>query len=90
MAVFRVRVGRQINSAALIADGYHARTDGLTSLAVVLGALGVWLGYPLSDPLIGLLITVAIPGVVWQSAKAVLTRMLDGVEPEVALLWSSK
>ena len=90
VAVFRVRVGRQINSAALIADGYHARTDGLTSLAVVLGALGVWLGYPLSDPLIGLLITVAILGVVWQSAKAVLTRMLDGVEPEVALLWSSK
>ncbi len=83
VAVFRIRVGRQMNSAALIADGYHARTDGLTSLAVVLGALGVWLGYPLADPVIGLLITVAIFGIVWQSSKSVITRMLDGVEPGV-------
>ena len=83
VAVFRIRVGRQMNSAALIADGYHARTDGLTSLAVVLGAFGVWLGYPLADPLVGLLITVAILGIVWQSARAVITRTLDGVEPNV-------
>jgi len=83
VAVFRIRVGRQINSAALIADGYHARTDGLTSLAVVLGAFGVWMGFPLADPIIGLIITVVILGIVWQSAKAVLTRMLDGVEPQV-------
>ena len=81
VAVFRIRVGREINSAALIADGYHARTDGLTSLAVVIGALGVWLGFPLADPIVGLLITLAIFGIVWQSAKAVFTRMLDGVEP---------
>jgi len=80
VAVFRIRVGRQINSAALIADGYYARTDGLTSLAVVLGAFGVWLGYTLADPIIGLIITAVILGIVWQSAKAVLTRMLDGVE----------
>src|SRR5215207_2936246 len=83
VAVFRIRVGRQMNSAALIADGYHARTDGLTSLAVVLGAAGVWLGYPLADPIVGLLITLAIFGIVWQSARAVLTRMLDGVEPGI-------
>ena len=83
VAVFRIRVGREINSAALVADGYHARTDGLTSLAVVAGAFGVWLGYPLADPIIGLLITVAIFGIVWQSAKAVLERMLDGVEPRI-------
>jgi cation diffusion facilitator family transporter len=50
VAVFRIRVGREINSAALIAEGYHARTDGFTSLAVVLGAIGVWLGFPLADP----------------------------------------
>lgn len=81
VAVFRIRVGREINSAALIADGYHARTDGLTSLAVVAGAVGVWLGFPLADPIVGLLITITIFGIVWQSAKAVLTRMLDGVEP---------
>ena len=83
VAVFRIKVGRQMNSAALIADGYHARTDGLTSLAVVLGAVGVWLGYPLADPIIGLLITIALSGIVWQSAKAVITRTLDGVEPSV-------
>ena len=83
VAVFRIRVGREIQSAALIADGYHARTDGLTSLAVVLGVFGVWLGYPLADPIVGLLITLAIFGIVWQSARAVLTRMLDGVEPGI-------
>ncbi|MDB5555959.1 MAG: putative cation efflux system protein [Rhizobium sp.] len=83
VAVFRIRAGREINSAALIADGYHARTDGLTSLAVVAGAIGVWLGFPLADPIVGLLITVAIFGIVWQSARSVLIRMLDGVEPGV-------
>lgn len=83
VAVFRIKVGREIQSAALIADGYHARTDGLTSLAVVLGALGVWLGFPLADPIVGLLITLAIFGIVWQSGRAVFTRLLDGVEPGV-------
>jgi cation diffusion facilitator family transporter len=81
VAVLRIRTGRRINSAALIADGYHARTDGLTSLAVVAGAIGVWLGFPLADPIVGLLITIAIFGIVWQSARSVLTRMLDGIEP---------
>lgn len=83
VAVFRIRIGRQINSAALIADGYHARTDGLTSLAVVLGAFGVWAGFPLADPIIGLLITVAIFGIVWQSTRSVMTRALDGIEPSI-------
>ena len=83
VAMFRIKVGGRINSAALIADGYHARTDGLTSLAVVLGAFGVWMGFPLTDPIVGLIITVAILAIVWQSANAVLRRMLDGVEPSV-------
>ena len=83
VAVFRIRVGRAIESAALVADGYHARVDGLTSLAVVLGAFGVWLGFPLADPVVGLAITVAILGIVWQSAKAVFTRLLDGVDPHI-------
>ena len=81
VAVFRIRVGREIGSAALVADGYHARTDGWTSLAVLAGAAGVWLGYPLADPLVGLLIAAAILVIVWQSGKAVFTRLLDGVEP---------
>lgn len=83
VAVFRIRVGREIASAALIADGYHARVDGLTSLAVVLGAIGVWWGFPLADPIVGLVITVMILGIVWQSGRAIFTRMLDGVEPAV-------
>jgi cation diffusion facilitator family transporter len=83
VARFRITVGKEIGSAALVADGYHARVDGLTSLAVLAGAVGTWLGFPLADPVVGLLITSAIFGVVWQSAKAVFTRLLDGVEPDV-------
>ncbi len=82
VAVFRIRVGTQIGSAALVADGYHARVDGWTSLAVFVGALGVWAGHRLADPIVGLVITAAILVIVWQSARAVLVRMLDGVEPE--------
>lgn len=83
VAAFRIRVGKEIGSAALVADGYHARVDGLTSLAVLLGALGVWAGYPLADPIVGLAITLAILNIVRQSAQAVFVRMLDGVEPGV-------
>jgi len=83
VAVFRIRVGKQINSTALVADGYHARVDGLTSLGVLFGAVGVWLGFPLADPIVGLLITISILGIVWESGKAVLTRLVDGVDPEV-------
>jgi cation diffusion facilitator family transporter len=50
---------------------------------VLIGALGVWLGYPLADPLIGLFISVLICRVVWQSSKSVFTRRLDGIDPVV-------
>src|SRR5882724_4875636 len=83
VAIFRIKVGKEIGSAALVADGYHARTDGWTSLAVLVGAVGVRLGYPKADPIIGLLITIAILGIVWQSAKEVLVRALDGVDPKI-------
>jgi cation diffusion facilitator family transporter len=82
VAIFRIRVGKQIGSAALIADGYHARVDGWTSLAVFVGAMGMWAGYPLADPLVGLVISAAILVIVWQSARSVLLRVLDGVESE--------
>lgn len=81
VALYRIRVGRRIGSAALVADGLHARTDGLTSLAVVFGALGVWLGFPLADPIVGLLITVAILMVLRTAARDVFARLLDGVDP---------
>ncbi len=83
VAQFRIKVGKEIGSAALIADGHHARVDGLTSLAVLLGAAGIWLGYPKADPVVGLLITLAILRIVWDSGKSVFTRMIDGVDPEV-------
>lgn len=82
VALFRIKIGKEIGSAALVADGMHARTDGWTSLAVLGGAVGVYFGFPLADPIIGLLITIAIMFVVWSSVKAVFSRMLDGVEPE--------
>lgn len=85
VAIFRIKVGKEIRSAALIADGYHARTDGWTSLAVLAGAIGVHFGYPMADPIIGIIITVAILFVVWTSVKAVMSRMIDGVEPEYVL-----
>jgi cation diffusion facilitator family transporter len=83
VALFRIKVGREINSAALIADGNHARIDGLTSLAVLIGAIGVWLGFPLADPIVGLLITVAILKILWDSARSIFTRTLEGVDPQI-------
>jgi len=80
-AVIRIRVGKEIESAALIADGHHARVDGFASLAVLFGALGVKLGYPLADPIVGILITLIICKVVWDAVISVFTRMLDGVDP---------
>lgn len=83
VAIFRIRVGREIGSAALIADGQHSRVDGFTSLAVLIGAIGVYMGVPILDPIIGLLITVAILFIVKDAAKAVFLRLLDGVEPGI-------
>lgn len=81
VAVYRIRIGRKIGSAALVADGLHARTDGMTSLAVVLGAAGVAAGFPLADPLIGLLITIAILAVLRTAGRDVFRRLMDAVDP---------
>lgn len=81
VARYRVRVGRRIGSAALVADGLHARTDGFTSLAVLLGAGGVALGWRAADPVIGLVITVAILGVLRSALRQVGARLMDGVDP---------
>lgn len=83
VAIYRIRVGRRIGSAALIADGLHARTDGLTSLAVVAGAAGVALGFPLADPIVGLLITVAILAILRTVARDIFRRLMDGVDPQL-------
>lgn len=81
VALYRIRVGHRIGSAALIADGLHARTDGFTSLAVLCSAGGVALGFPLADPIFGLLITAAILAVLRTAARDVFRRLLDGVDP---------
>lgn len=81
VALYRIRVGHRIGSAALIADGLHARTDGFTSLAVLCSAGGVALGFPLADPIVGLLSTAAILAVLRTAARDVFRRLLDGVDP---------
>ncbi|WP_285575616.1 cation diffusion facilitator family transporter [Actinoallomurus iriomotensis] len=83
VARYRIRTGRRIGSAALVADGLHARTDGFASLAVLLGAGGAALGLPLADPIVGLLITVAIAFVLKDAAREVLRRLMDAVDPAV-------
>jgi cation diffusion facilitator family transporter len=83
VAMYRIRVGRRIGSAALVADGVHARTDGFTSLAVVLGVIGVWLGFPLADPIVGLVISVAVFVLLWGTARDIGRRLLDGVDPSL-------
>jgi cation diffusion facilitator family transporter len=83
VAIFRIRVGREIRSAALVADGNHARIDGFTSLAVLGSVIGAALGFPLADPIVGIVITALILRILWSSSKTVFLRMLDGVDPAV-------
>ena len=80
VAAYRIRVGRRIGSAALVADGLHARTDGLASLGVVIATIGVLLGFERADAIVGLLITVAILVTLWHAARTVLHRALDGTD----------
>jgi cation diffusion facilitator family transporter len=83
VARYRIRVGQQIGSAALVADGLHARTDGFTSLAVLLGAGGVGLGWRWADPVVGLVITVAILGVLRSAVVQIGARLMDAVDPSL-------
>ncbi|MGZ8604394.1 MAG: cation diffusion facilitator family transporter [Actinomycetota bacterium] len=89
VAMYRIRVGNRIGSAALVADGHHARTDGLTSLGVLAGAVGVALGFERADPIAGLAITAAIVAVLWQASRSVLRRILDGTDDSTVLLLES-
>jgi len=82
VALFRLRIGGEINSAALIADGLHARVDGFTSLAVLLGVIGVWLGFWWADPLMGFIIGFAILVIVRDAAKSMWYRLMDAMDPE--------
>jgi cation diffusion facilitator family transporter len=83
VALYRIREGRAIGSAALVADGYHARTDGFTSLAVALGAIAVWAGFERADALIGLVISVAILAVLRGVTRQIYYRLMDAVDPAI-------
>lgn len=86
VALYRIRVGRRIGSAALVADGLHARTDGLTSLGVVLSAIATIGGLERADAVVGLAITLAIGWTLVRAARAVLHRILDGTDQETIAL----
>jgi len=83
VALYRIRVGRAIGSAALVADGKHARADGLTSLAVAAGAAGVWLGFERADPVVGILVSLAILAVLRTATRDIYRRLMDAVDPEL-------
>ncbi|MDE0802676.1 MAG: cation diffusion facilitator family transporter [Acidimicrobiales bacterium] len=83
VALYRIREGTVIGSAALVADGYHARTDGFTSLAVALGAIGVWAGIERADPIVGLGISIAIFAVLAGAARQIYYRLMDAVDPAI-------
>lgn len=85
VAIYRIRTGKRIGSAALIAEGQHARADGYTSIAVVLGIVGVWFGFPRADAVVGLIIAVAISGILVNSLVIIVRRLMDGMEPETLL-----
>ncbi len=83
VAVMQIRVGKQIGSDAMIADGQHARVDGLTSLAVLIAVFGTWVGLPILDPIIGIVIAIAIVGITWNAIKTVWYRLMDAVDPGI-------
>ncbi len=83
VALMQIRVGRRIGSDAMIADGQHARIDGLTSLAVLIAVFGTLIGLPILDPIVGVVIAVAIVGITWKAIKAIWYRMMDAVDPHL-------
>lgn len=83
VALLQINVGKRIGSDAMIADGQHARIDGITSLAVLIAVLGAWLNFPILDPIIGVVIGVAIIGIAWNAIKKIVYRLMDGVDPAI-------
>ena len=83
VAMMQIRVGKQIGSDAMVADGQHARVDGLTSLAVLIAVFGTVIGLPILDPIVGIVIAFAIVGITWNATKSVWYRMMDAVDPGI-------
>lgn len=83
LAQYKISVGKRINSVPLVADGQHSRIDGLTSLAALIGLIGVRLGFPKADPIAGIIITIVIVTVIYSTSRSVLQRLLDAVDPHI-------
>lgn len=83
VARYRIKVGTVIGSEALIADGQHARTDALTSLAVVVAGIGAAFGAAWVDPMAGIIVAAAMLWLLWRTARRMSRRLLDGVEPAI-------
>lgn len=83
VALLQITVGRKIGSEAMVTDGRHARVDGLTSLAVLVAVAGTWLGAPIVDPIIGVLIGIAIVFITRDAVVAMWYRLMDAVDPEL-------
>lgn len=83
VALFRLKIGKEIGSAALIADGYHARLDGLTSLSVIVGCAGIWMGFPQTDSIVGLFMAVLTLWAGWELAGTIVKRLVDEVDPQL-------
>jgi cation diffusion facilitator family transporter len=83
VALYKIRVGREVNSASLVADGLHSRIDGLASVGAFVGLAGVALGFDRADPLAGLAITLVIVWTAVGAIREVLWRLLDRVDPHI-------
>ncbi len=83
VALMQIRVGRKIGSDAMVADGQHARVDGLTSLAILIAVFGTAIGLPILDPIIGIVIAFAIVGITWNAMKSTWYRVMDAVDPHI-------
>ena len=83
VAIFRLKIGREIGSAALTADGYHARLDGLTSLSVIVGCAGIWMGFPQTDSIVGLFMSALTLWAGWELAGTIVKRLVDEVDPQL-------
>lgn len=83
VARYRIKVGNSIGSEALTADGHHARADALTSVAVVAAGVGAAFGADWVDAIAGLLVGASILWLLFGSAKRILRRLLDGIDPEI-------
>lgn len=82
-ALVRIRTGRRIGSAALVADGFHARADTMASVAVLVAVGGTWLGFPIVDPIVGLVICGLIVWIAKETAVQIFRRLMDGVDTAI-------